>query len=278
MTAVRRQRGFTLVELLVVIAIIALLMSILMPALTRVRKQAKAVMCQTNLKGLGVCWSMYLGDNDDYFPYGWQVGSTEHPNVDCQDQWTSALKVYYLDMDLLMCPMTTKRTSDLIGLGLGPWGGGGTFVGWGEFAEEWNPPMEAGVYGGYGLNGYVYNPPGDVKVIEAHPTGNNWRRGDVKTAGRIPLMCDNQWIDHWPHYTDEPPPWDGYPWGNNDYNGSIRICINRHEGSINAVYLDFSVRPIGLKSIWREKWHRTYDLQSPLPEWPDWMKNFAEPE
>jgi prepilin-type N-terminal cleavage/methylation domain-containing protein len=44
------RRGFTLVELLVVIAIIAVLMAILMPTLQRVRRQARSVVCQSNLK------------------------------------------------------------------------------------------------------------------------------------------------------------------------------------------------------------------------------------
>ncbi|MHC4719972.1 MAG: type II secretion system protein, partial [Planctomycetota bacterium] len=58
------KKAFTLVELLVVIAIIALLMSILMPALARVRRQAKTVVCQSNLKQLANCFSTYSNDND----------------------------------------------------------------------------------------------------------------------------------------------------------------------------------------------------------------------
>jgi len=62
--------GFTLVELLVVIAIIALLMAMLMPALNRVGKQAKAVMCQSNLSQWGKILMMYTVDNDGYFASG----------------------------------------------------------------------------------------------------------------------------------------------------------------------------------------------------------------
>jgi len=55
----RERDGFTLIELLVVIAIIALLLAILMPALQRVKKQAKTVICQSNLKQWGTIFAMY---------------------------------------------------------------------------------------------------------------------------------------------------------------------------------------------------------------------------
>ena len=269
-----KQKGFTLVELLVVIAIIALLMSILMPALARVRRQAKAVLCQANLKQLGICWSMYVDDNDGYFTRGWQ-DTSKYP-VANGDYWMTALRAYYKDVKLLLCPAAMKLGTDVAD---NPYGGLGSFVAWGEFGEtDWNPPIEGGLYGSYGHNAYTCNPYDDVTAIQGHPTRNNWRRSDVRGAAQIPLMCDEQWIDHWPHYTDEPPPWDGYPWGEEPANSSLRICINRHEGNINAVYADYSVRPMGLKAIWRQKWHRTYDLQSELPDWPEWMKNFADPE
>lgn len=69
----RRMRcGFTLVELLVVIAIIALLMSILMPALRRVKMQAQEVTCRSNLKQVGLILFMYLQENDFKMPCVYQ--------------------------------------------------------------------------------------------------------------------------------------------------------------------------------------------------------------
>ena len=63
-----KKKGFTLVELLVVIAIIALLMSILMPALARVRAIAFRMVCGSNLSGIGKAMLIYANDYEDELP------------------------------------------------------------------------------------------------------------------------------------------------------------------------------------------------------------------
>lgn len=63
-----RKKGFTLVELLVVIAIIALLVSILLPALSKAREQAKMAVCMTRVKGILTALNTYSGSNDNKLP------------------------------------------------------------------------------------------------------------------------------------------------------------------------------------------------------------------
>ena len=60
-----RPSGFTLVELLVVISIISMLMSIMLPGLSRARELAKRVVCLSNLKQMMLAWQFYADDNDD---------------------------------------------------------------------------------------------------------------------------------------------------------------------------------------------------------------------
>ena len=77
-----RKKGFTLIELLVVISIIVLLMALLLPALSRARKQARAVVCQSHLRQWGTLMATSVSENGGRFPtakredpyWGWSRG------------------------------------------------------------------------------------------------------------------------------------------------------------------------------------------------------------
>ena len=267
---VKKRSGFTLIELLVVIAIIALLMGILMPALSKIRKQAKGVLCQTYLKQWGTMFNMYCDGNNRKFP--------DRSLVSGKGRWMYSLRDYIGDSnDLKLCPLVKKSTIAM-GMDGSSW--------WGSTNTAWEIPSndagggrEVGTYGSYGINGYCY----DTKetLMGFATVGMHWKTPDVSGAAYIPLFMDAMFWTGWPQSINAPrsePMMVGthIP----DEDGMQRYCLDRHNSRINAVFLDFSVSPVGLKELWTLNWHKGYNRAGPWTtaggirssDWPVWMQ------
>ena len=269
------RRGFTLIELLVVISIIVLLMAILLPALQRIRRQGKAVACQSNLRQWGVTFSMYVNDNRGALP---PLMMTLGPHV-----WPQELRTYCTDSnDLLLCPMASRweiradnpypipdsaslvRRLRVVGSKSTAW----------EYRLTVGPFVRVDLSGSYGIN---------TRVRRFHMN----RRYPGSTRNNIPVLLDCVYLEAWPgpRLFDDPPEYEGQI----ERRGDMKhFCINRHDGGINGLFLDWSVRKVGLKELWMLRWHPALGArwlaQSPWtkvggvqPEdWPLWMRKFKD--
>jgi prepilin-type N-terminal cleavage/methylation domain-containing protein len=277
----RRTDGFTLIELLVVIAIIALLMSILMPALQRVKLQAKSVACISKLKQWGLFFSMYAEDHDSRFMRGFRTSPA--------NRWVSALGDYYKwDDEFTCCPNATKPWVDKYGVDSGAEGhssGAGVTMAWGYISQgHWMYKGEQQqMKGSYGINGWVVDPPGGLEPHPERGTPDFFFRGpNVAGAGYVPLFMEAQRYNGVPLHSDTPPPYSGEQWNDNAQMG--RFCLDRHDGFAGCLLLDFSARKVGLKELWTLKWHRRYEIAGPwtlgggvqATDWPDWMKDLKD--
>jgi len=283
-----RLAAFTLIELLVVISVIALLMAILMPALARVRRQAKSLGCQAKLRQWGLAIKCYTDENDGKF---WQsinlvqrdpTAAAPEPEA---AMWWNVLGPYYAgNRKMLLCPMTGRRlVSDF------EWyeHWGTTFIPW----FGWAVPRYD-FFGSYGMNVRLH----PVQEISTNAVGRQaevdsnrmaWRTCLVRGANNVPAFLDCIWWDCGAiPDTQCPPPEElpAYEPPKQSPRGIHVNCINRHDGGINGVFLDWSIRKVGLKELWTLKWDREYNTRGEWtkaggvqPEdWPAWMRKFKD--
>lgn len=251
-----RKNAFTLIELLVVIATIAILMAIMAPSLRRTREVARTVVCQSHLKQWSLCLEMYTSDHDTKFMPGidedWETG---------RYSWIYTLIPYYNDTAIRLCPKAKKTVTQ---------GGQLPWAAWD--VSETNPNdftlLRDPIYkiGSYGINWWV----NDSDIVRgSHDQKNKWRTMGQKEAGRIPMLMDCGFMLARPQASDPAPTEDGeFLWAQG--GGMKRVCTNRHTGKVNVLFMDSTLRKVGLKELWQLKWHKNY--QPKEPQWPDWIE------
>ncbi len=280
--------GFTLIELLVVIAIIALLLALLLPALSRVRKQAKAMTCQSRLRQWGMALAAYTEDHRGRLPsrIGGDLGiwllrgaflSGKDPNAP-QDSY-----YHFRTQDIACCPMATKPSgSGREEFVMGSSGrvsyrisgtGGSSFVAW-----EITTPTPA-FRGSYGLNQWLFKGL-HRSFIDTVLLSNGFIDLDVlslRGRAEIPVLLDAKGPFSSPEDRDFPLM---VPTGDSaSHNGVLNFCMNRHGVFVNGLFLDWSVRKVGLKELWTLYWHAEFNRSGrwtkaggAKPEdWPKWM-------
>ena len=270
-----RKKGFTLIELLVVISIIAMLLAILMPALGKVKEKARDVVCRSSLKQWGLTWGIYTNDHNGYFPDGVDYAGTSGGWA--RGQWITVLEDEWAKHPkMLICPSATKPNPS------------------GEvWAESYNQTYVMGYYGdidtaleaevcSYGMNNWAYNIPG--ASLQGREAEKHWRNSNVSSASRVPLFIDAMWRGGGPDYDqgrsginfmaapDRNGQWIGY-----NYE-MMHFALDRHNGGVGVLFMDSSVRHVGIKELWELKWHRSYDTNyvKTLGDsfWPEWMKRY----
>ncbi len=275
-TQIESERAFTLIELLVVVAMIAVLMALLVPALSRARKEARAVVCQAHLKQ----WALRVAagaSEDDASLRKWDKTGNTHK------AWSFRLQADVpppenRSRDIRFCPMATRlvMAPDRDSPGEVMTGYGGTFRAWDHTFLK---------YDSFACSSYGTN----SALIAAH-IGLIWdasrqATAHVRAPSRVPVMLDSTWSATWPgaFEADPPPESDAIPMA--DYSERRWLsCINRHDGGVNCLFFDGSVRKVGLKELWTLKWHPNYDTAGPWTkaggvqseDWPEWMRKFKD--
>jgi prepilin-type N-terminal cleavage/methylation domain-containing protein/prepilin-type processing-associated H-X9-DG protein len=263
------RRAFTLVELLVVIGIIAVLIGILMPALSRARRQANTTACLANLRSMNQALSIYFAQNRGHLPYyNWHPGNADQA---WHGYWIGMLGDNKCMPDKVICP----EAKEPLDFNLNASKGFGTvFSAWsGQFQSNAtgirvdsknfiNTTMDS-TQGGYRIGSYGFN---RFLTVDSGDFGQNIAK--VKQTADVPVFYDSVWVDNASmenptdptQITNWPKDLSGAQAAGTTGGDQLRIWIARHGRAINMAMADGSARTVPLTDtynlFWKPTWHR----------------------
>lgn len=296
------KKGFTLIELLVVISIIALLLSILMPALGRARRMAQQTVCKTSLKQQGVAFMGYAQDNKDSLNEGKDGWSKTRPPSHASGfgyWWADLMPYRGTDIKTLVCAAVPKRNPNYPGSG--PESFMRTWTGWKNHSAVWpyampGLPSKGGylvepIPVSYTQSAWATNPADDSDISDGSvwgwmktPPENFWRKiSSVSTPSKVPIFGDGRWLEAYPNSSPDdalvaPKTEILAERGTNGlYDWGIgQFCVPRHVSGTDLLFADYSVRNVDLPELWTLRWHRQFDTNNRFAKDPsrlrDWVR------
>ncbi len=238
---------FTKRDMLVVVGCVCFMIATMGSIGSGGRRRAKEMICVANLHRWGKIFQSFVQDHD-----GRLMGR------DGANQWTETLWSYFDGRtNLLLCPDARRTYYE---------GGVNPHMAW---SNEFYISDYGVIKSSYTINLWISN------------NGSPYWGTIIGGGSKVPMFGDGQWKDSEPYPDDDPPEYESSMWTPNQHEMQ-RVCVNRHNGGVNLLYMDLSVRKLGLKHLWAQRWHRQWPVmgtvENPFPVWPEWMSNFKDPE